>query len=211
MRFLPAYVSTEFLLTLLAALGLLLVHAWKTHGGLFATIWLALTGALGALTANSIGFFATDPRHSWSYDPISLEALLFFSASFYLAALFAKGYVERTRFAGSPVVFAIGSALAWVPFGWGWEGSTLTARGFAQERFGGCGNLEAYLTNERCLGLVPTDGFVVAFATALLLFALSYRLVSLKTQNNARKLLVLAPLTPLLALGAGWLGCRLAS
>lgn len=206
MNFLPHSVSPEFFATLLAAFALLVVHAWRTHGGLFAAIWLGLTGILGVVTERALAYFSAEKRPSWSHDYLSPEALLFFSLSFYLAALFSKGLVERTRFAGSPWVFATGSALAWLPFGWSWEASTRVTSELKEYLAGCCVCDYNGETRERALGFVMTDEFLPTFGIALFLFALSYRLVSLRTPDNRVKLKVLSIATPLIALLAAWIG-----
>lgn len=141
----------------LIVLGLLLSHAVATHGGWFAAIWLGLTTVLG---------LAVSPT-DWT------DALLF-GEVVYLGGLFAKGFVERTRWKGSIPPFVVAHALfaAWVATPW-LLASTRGAR-----------------------ALVPC-------AIGAGLFGLAYRLVSRKTQDDRRKLLVLTLLLPAIILAQG--------
>lgn len=186
------------------ALSLLLVHAIRTHGWLFAVIWLVLPAALITLLVEWLptypstppirdGIIAIPPNHA------RLEATVFLVDAFYLAALLAKGFVERTRLAGSPLTLAVCAAIFGIPFVSGWianaeVGEKAWVRAWGD---GDCG-----ICNQP--GWDPPfplpSGFAVAWIVALGSFVLSYRLISLRTSNNGVKAIVLLVLLPIFAL-----------
>ncbi|MBK6942388.1 MAG: hypothetical protein IPH13_19615 [Planctomycetes bacterium] len=138
----------------------LLAHALRTHGAWFAAIWLGLTTVANVVVDRFGGVGL----------PGGIEPSVAAAAGVYLAALFGKGFVERTRFAGGVVPFAaLASACAVA------VALTLsTWRGF------------------------DAQAAVLALALRVFLFCAAYRTISLRTQHDPTKLAILCGVGPVL-------------
>ncbi|MBL8768054.1 MAG: hypothetical protein JNL94_11840 [Planctomycetes bacterium] len=138
----------------------LLAHALRTHGAWFAAIWLGLT-TVANLVVDRFGGVGL---------PGGIEPSLAAAAAVYLAALFGKGFVERTRFAGGVVPFAaIAAACA----------------------------VAVALAAAAWLGLDDAAA-IRALALRVFLFCAAYRTVSLRTQHDPTKLAILCGVGPVL-------------
>jgi hypothetical protein len=146
---------------LLVPVALLALHAVATHGLLFALIWILLTAA-APLYADALRGAA------WPPSAADLAIALAFGAAIYLGAVFAKGFVERTRAKGSIAAFVLIAALT-LP---------LPLAAVARLVPGGTSRL----------------AMLWIFAVG---FALGYRLVSRRTSDDRKKLLALAGITAL--------------
>lgn len=138
----------------------LLAHALRTHGAWFAAIWLGLT---------TVANFVVD-RFGGIGLPGGIEHSIAAAAAVYLAALFGKGFVERTRFAGGVVPFAALASACAVAVAL----ALATWRGF------------------------DAQGAALALAVRVFLFCVAYRTVSLRTQHDPTKLAILCGVGPVL-------------
>lgn len=166
---------------------LLALHAICTHGSWFAMIWIGLTAAFGVgrelllvvwrpLYAVQLGGQpGVEPGAAISTDALPISVGAGWCVAIYLGALFAKGFVERSRFRGriAPFVLAHGLFTAMValpveviavPAGWwSWQIEEM------------CRIFEA-----PCFALL---GWGIGGA----LFGLSYRLASRRTSHDPTK------------------------
>jgi hypothetical protein len=197
--------SWTFTLPALLALVLLSVHAVKTKGWLFGLIWLALPAVLVDATALLLAF---SPRSQADWlakgviFPGTADASIFLVTAFYLSALLGKGFVERTRCAGSGVALAAVSAACAALFVF--VLSAANARvvyGRAHRIDGAC--VSMFWSR---LGFEMMPAFPVAFVAGVFLYVLAYRLVSLRTQRNGVKLAVLSALSPVFVAAACGIG-----
>lgn len=138
----------------------LLAHALRTHGAWFAAIWLGLTTVANVFVARFGGVGL----------PGGFEHSVAAAAGVYLAALFGKGFVERTRFAGGVVPFATLAAVCAVAVAL----ALSTWRGF------------------------DAQAAALALALRVFLFCAAYRTVSLRTQHDPTKLAILCGVGPVL-------------
>lgn len=138
----------------------LLAHALRTHGAWFAAIWLGLTTVANVVVDRFGGVGL----------PGGFEHSVAAAAGVYLAALFGKGFVERTRFAGGVVPFAALAAACAVAVAL----ALSTWRGF------------------------DAQAAALALALRVFLFCAAYRTVSLRTQHDPTKLAILCGVGPVL-------------
>jgi len=196
--------SWTFTLPALGALGLLAIHAVKTHGWLFLVIWLILPALIVANT--NLALVLPNAPEVWLdaqvIFPGTADAAIFLVAAFYLSALLAKGFVERSRFAGSPFALATIAGGVATLFALVIESSN---RGYP-ERI-------AYVVDDGCraiegsrLGFAMGSGFPASFAASVFFFAFAYRWISIATPRNGVKLVALAALSPAIVAGACWIG-----
>ena len=138
----------------------LLAHALRTHGAWFAVIWLGLTTVANLTVAHFGGVGLSGGPES------SIAAAI----AVYLAALFGKGFVERTRFAGGVVPFATLAAVCAVA-------------------------VALALSAWRAF---DAQAAALALALRVFLFCAAYRTVSLRTQHDPTKLAILCGVGPVL-------------
>lgn len=168
---------------------LLIAHAVLSHGVWFAAIWIGLASAFGlareAWTAAATGLVRYGDAWAWVGD-VPLYVGPGWCAGIYLGALFAKGFVERSRLRGriAPFVAAHGLFTAVValpveavaaPAGW-WRFDLET-------------RVRVFETPLLAL---------VGWALGGALFGLAYRLASRRTSHDPAKFRLLLVALPFL-------------
>lgn len=198
-----AVFSWTFTIPAIAALALLSVHAVKSHGWTFGVIWLALPAILinaSALLLHHDGDLAAIVANRVIF-PGTADAAVYSVAAFYSSALLAKGFVERSRWQGSPVALAAFTAAFASLF------ATILVLANQKMRVGwACGPVGCKPFFGFGLGFEMSPAFPTAFTACAFFFALGYRLISLRTTNNLVKLVVLSACSPAIVAGACGLG-----
>lgn len=196
--------SWTFTLPALGALVCLAVHAVKTHGWLFGMIWLVLPAAIVDTTALALAL-PTAPEvwlDARVIFPGTADAAIYLVTAFYLSALLGKGFVERSRFAGSPFALATIAAGASALFAWVLRSANrLDVVGHAYALDDACRAIEAPR-----LSFDMAPAFPGAFVASVFFFAFAYRWVSIATPRNGVKLGALAALSPAIVAGACGIG-----
>jgi hypothetical protein len=193
------------------------VHSVKTHGWLFAFIWLGVGSAattavvaylshLGRMSIILGSEFdsADGTRHAF----LGIDPLLYLAAGLYLSAVLAKGLAERSRFRGEIVPFAALAATIYVFYYIPMADMNESVRVIAfdlQRDFLSIETDSTYLPLSR--GSSWSWGFIAAMMTLVFAFSLAYRLVSKRTERNGPKLVAMTLIAPLLiaiATLVGW-------
>lgn len=171
-------------------LPLLILHAVKTHGVWFAMIWVGLTAAFGiareVLLEAWRPLYAFQPGAALATGDVPQYVGPGWCVGIYLGALFAKGFVERSRFRGSIPPFVLAHAFFTVVVAFPVEAIAVPAGWWTWRLEGACEVLGV-----PCLALF---GWGLGGA----LFGLAYRLISRKTEHNPTKFWVLLLVMPVL-------------
>lgn len=176
----------------LVSLVALLLHALCTHGPWFAGTWLLLTSIFGAiLTVANVEYI-----RGIQYDMAGFlgEAPLMVAGGtascIYLGGILAKGIVEKRpswkgRILPFVLLHAIAGATVWLPF----------------EALGTSTNLWHLGANEHRLEVLQAQVLPLLWVfVASGLFGLTYRVVSLRTEDNRKKFLIIGASLPLLVI-----------